>query len=407
VFRVLRDALATSEAGVSSETTTTFESSVLDDSPTSQAIDGLGTLLTRPEWRSAHGAELTTILTAYLEDPNPALRARATYRLLWVYPDPADALKQIEQRLSIEDVPAIQWALINALAAVARTAPLEVDAAIGRLATQSRWSAIASSLTDDTRLSTQDPADLLVKLIAELDVVAATPIAHGLLSAWLSNPMANPQRVVRVATWVGLLINPPGGGAPGQQDRRFTLLRQAASAVSHAWQNVTSNDTKDSVTSGQRAEVETTVEVADEIAKQIYFASGAMPHTGSGEPRRGDADQFATYALPVFDDLASIPHPRVTHHIIETLSYLLQRNIEPRRCYLVAANAVRPDSGYEYEVLAVQEVMKLIDHFVADHHDLLLEPDCLSATRHLLAVFIRAGWDDAIRRALELDTAFR
>jgi hypothetical protein len=119
-------------------------------SPTSQAIDGLGTLLTRPDWRSAHGAELTTILTAYLDDPNPALRARATYRLLWVYPDPADALKQIEQRLSIEDVPAIQWALINALAAVAGTAPLEVDAAIGRLATQSRWSAIASSLTDDT-----------------------------------------------------------------------------------------------------------------------------------------------------------------------------------------------------------------------------------------------------------------
>jgi hypothetical protein len=132
-----------------------------------------------------------------------------------------------------------------------------------------------------------------------------------------------------------------------------------------------------------------------------------MPHTGSGEPRRGDADQFATCALPVFDDLASIPHPRVTHHIIETLSYLLRRNIEPRRCYLLDANAVRPDSGYEYEVLAVQEVMKLIDHFVADHHDLLLEPDCLSATRHLLAVFIRAGWDDAIRRALELDTAFR
>jgi hypothetical protein len=249
---------------------------------------------------------------------------------------------------------------------------------------------------------------LLIKLMAELDVAAMTPTVHRLLSAWLSNPIVNSQRVGRATVWVGRLINPPGGAAPDHQDRGFALLYQAASAVSQAWQNIASSDTSDERVPGQRAETAIAIEVAEGIAKQIYFASGAMQQAGSDQPSRGDAHPFATHSLPVLDELATIPHPRVTHYIIKTLNYLLRCNIEPYRCYLVAASAVQPDSGYEYELLAVQEVMQLVDHFVADHRDMLLDdPDCLSATRRLLGVFIRAGWDAAIQRALELDEAFR
>lgn len=74
-------------------------------------------------------------------------------------------------------------------------------------------------------------------------------------------------------------------------------------------------------------------------------------------------------------------------------------NVEPCRCYLVVASAIQANSRCEYEQLAVQEAVKLIDHFVADHHDLLLcDPDCLSTTRRLLGVFVRPGSDEAIQR---------
>jgi hypothetical protein len=279
---------------------------------------------------------------------------------------------------------------------------------IGRLAAQPQWSAIAGSSAGDAPITAQHPPDLLIKLVVDLAVGAATPVARQSLSVWMNDPVTNWHRVSRAAVWLGRLVNPPGGTSTSQQDRGFALLEQGASGVSQAWQDISTDDAPTQGLLSQDAGAAATVEVAEEVAKQLYFASGAMQQASSGQPPRGDDHEFAVRTLSIFENLAAIPHPKVTHYIVQTLSYLIRHNVEPRRCYLVAAKAVQPDSGYEYESPAVQEVMQMIDHFVADHHDLLLtDQECLAATRRLLAVFVRVGRDEAIQRVVELDAIFR
>ena len=378
------------------------------DSSAPHAIDGLGNLLGRAEWSNPHGAEIRRFLVNCLDSNSPTVRGAATRWVLVIFPDASGALAEIEQRLTGEQEPPIQAVLIQALASVANFAPADADEVIGRLAAQPHWSAIAESSAGDTPITAQHPLDSLIKLIVDLAVGAATARARQSLSAWVNDPVANGHRVVRASLWLGRLVNAPGGTSASQEDRGFAFLQQAASGVSQAWQDISADDSSTQRLPSRDTETTAIVEVAEEIVKQLHFASGAMHQAGSGQPPRGDNQKFAVRALSVFEHLGAIPHPRVTHYIIQTLSYLIRHNVEPRRCYLVAANAVQPDNGYEYEPLAVQEVMQMIDHVVADHHDLLLsDQECLAATRRLLAVFVRVGRDEAIQRAIELDAIFR
>ena len=336
------------------------------------------------------------------------MRGNATRWVLALFSDAGGALAEIEQRLTVEKELSIQAVLIQALASVANVAPASADEMIDRLAAQLRWSAIAESSAGDAPITAQHPLDSLIKLIVHLGVEAATARARQSLSAWMNDPVANWHRVVRAAVWLGRLVNPPGGTSVSQQDRGFALLEQAASGVSQAWQDISTDDAPTQGLLSQETGVTAIVEVAEEIAKQLYFASGAMQQASSEQPPREDDQEFAVRALSVFEKLGAIPHPRVTHYIVQTLSYLIQHNVEPRRCYLVAAKAVQPDSEYEYKSPAVQEVMQMIDHFVADCHDLLFaDQECLVATRRLLAVFVRVGRDEAIQRVIELDAIFR
>jgi hypothetical protein len=51
--------------------------------------------------------------------------------------------------------------------------------------------------------------------------------------------------------------------------------------------------------------------------------------------------------------------------------------------------------------------MQLIQHYTADHRDLVLNgPQCTTAVRALLEAFIRLGWDKATKLAEELDELF-
>lgn len=109
----------------------------------------------------------------------------------------------------------------------------------------------------------------------------------------------------------------------------------------------------------------------------------------------------------MLEELAAIGHPTVTHPIVQTVAHLMEPSGDPARCYRIAAGAVRPNSGYKNEQQAVTAVMNLVDRFLADHHDLLVnDHKCLGATRVLLGAFVRASWEDAIRRVEQLNIAF-
>ena len=90
---------------------------------------------------------------------------------------------------------------------------------------------------------------------------------------------------------------------------------------------------------------------------------------------------------------------------METIDRIAE--IQPKRAFLLAVNAVTHDPAYPREVLAADTPIRLIRHYTADYPGLLLsDPESATGVRTLLEALIRLGWDKAITLAEELDELF-
>jgi hypothetical protein len=148
------------------------------------------------------------------------------------------------------------------------------------------------------------------------------------------------------------------------------------------------------------------------VADQLYAASGALQErqaTASEqqlEPSsRANTDLFSL-AMPLLEQLARVHHPRITHRLVETLAHLAEH--DPKRVLLAVHRAVAPGQGYQYESMAVDLIVSLIQRYLADYRNLVTtDEEALTALRELIEVFVRAGWPSAITLAYQLPDAFR
>jgi hypothetical protein len=103
--------------------------------------------------------------------------------------------------------------------------------------------------------------------------------------------------------------------------------------------------------------------------------------------------------------LGSVNHPVVTHRLVETLDHLSEQR--PREALLIAAQALSRGGGYSQESLGLDSTLAFARRYLTLHRKLIRDdPECLSAVRSLLEVFVRAGWDKAIELTEELDDLF-
>jgi hypothetical protein len=81
--------------------------------------------------------------------------------------------------------------------------------------------------------------------------------------------------------------------------------------------------------------------------------------------------------------------------------------------FLIAAQAIQSSSeaGFQYDRMAVKEVVTLIERVLADHRDLFDSKDksntgCLEALLSVLDLFVEAGWPDARRLTNRLEEIY-
>jgi hypothetical protein len=157
------------------------------------------------------------------------------------------------------------------------------------------------------------------------------------------------------------------------------------------------------------------VHLVDGIAMQLYFASGAHDEKEKkdGNPTTFEqAQRFWREAAPLLASLSNEPHPHTAHQIVETLSYLLP--CAPRDAFLLAAKTIirSSEAGYQYESLAVGDVVKLIQRALVDCPDLFRsdsgqESECLAALLQVLDLFVEAGWAEARQLTHRLEEIYR
>jgi len=152
----------------------------------------------------------------------------------------------------------------------------------------------------------------------------------------------------------------------------------------------------------------------DQVASQIYFASGASDNKDQSGTRRERLltreaqERFYREVAPILDALADVGLPTVAHHLLKTLEAFIP--LDPRGVFLRVGRVVRSgqEGGYQYESAAVQLIVNLVERYLAEYRTLLREEEeCRRALLEILDVFVRAGWPSARRLVYRLDEIFR
>ncbi len=151
----------------------------------------------------------------------------------------------------------------------------------------------------------------------------------------------------------------------------------------------------------------------DSVGREVYSASGAFMRNTQGHdddpPLTWEqAKRFYREAVSILDDLADVNLPSVTHHLLETLEIFAP--IDPRGVFVRIGTVVRAGKkgGYQYESLAADLIVKLVERYLAEYRVLLRDDlECRNALIEILDVFVHAGWPNARRLTYRLEEIFR
>ncbi len=245
-------------------------------------------------------------------------------------------------------------------------------------------------------------------LIAECDQQHASQALRAQLDScrsWLTAgdavQIVDVEETARKRTWgfFGKLL--PAAQAKLQQHRE-------------CWRSLRAAGHSDKVESTEEA-IDRTLQLVDGIAMQLYFASGTFADKQNKEEAhltKPQQQRFWTESADLFQALAEELALHIVHRVVETLHHLLP--CSPREIFLTAASTITSSSedGYQYESLAMEEVVELIQRALADHRDIFQstdgkESDCFVELLRVLDLFVEAGWPKARQLTHRLEEIYR
>lgn len=148
--------------------------------------------------------------------------------------------------------------------------------------------------------------------------------------------------------------------------------------------------------------------VIGDVVNQIYFSADVRDVTGipnderalSDEERCTYYDAVKTILLKVsqlaLDDTLGIIPAHTAHHYMELMNGVLY--CDPIEVLHMSTNIAKSSkaSGYQFDSMAVREVIKLVETLLADHQDKLKDNVALANLLELLDIFAEAGWSEAL-----------
>lgn len=152
--------------------------------------------------------------------------------------------------------------------------------------------------------------------------------------------------------------------------------------------------------------------IIDTIGSEVYFASGAYDereHTRAEGVKQGfpeEAGRFYIEVSSILDDLAEVSLPSVTHHLVQTLEYFIP--FDPSGVFLRIGRVIHSGqrAGYQYELLAADLIIKLVERYLAEYRTLLREDAQARQTLiDILDIFV--GWPSARKLTYRLEDIFR
>jgi hypothetical protein len=99
--------------------------------------------------------------------------------------------------------------------------------------------------------------------------------------------------------------------------------------------------------------------------------------------------------------------PQTAHYLMQTLNAVLPFDPVGVITYAAAVCRASTKFSYQYDPMAIDETTKLVERVLADHKDVLRNPEAANAIGEMLDTFVTAGWPTAMTLTFRLDEAIR
>jgi hypothetical protein len=159
------------------------------------------------------------------------------------------------------------------------------------------------------------------------------------------------------------------------------------------------------------------LQLLDHVAFRLYLVLDVNHQLRNGSAGLDDSERSNLYfelkpLIELLTSRSSIPGshhlaPGTAHHLMEMLNGVLA--YDPAYVVTYAAAVCRASSAlsYQFDAMAVAELVKLVEHVLADHKEILRETPVANALGEMLDLFVRAGWPQAMQLTFRLDQAVR
>jgi len=121
-----------------------------------------------------------------------------------------------------------------------------------------------------------------------------------------------------------------------------------------------------------------------------------------------EQERFYRESQALVAELILVAEPSVAHHLVQALEVFV--GLAPEHVFrrLVAVVEAAEPRGYQYESMAQDRIVNLIQLYFAEHRSIFRSNDeCRAGLLRVLSIFVKAGWEQARRLSYQLEEIFR
>jgi hypothetical protein len=203
------------------------------------------------------------------------------------------------------------------------------------------------------------------------------------------------------------------GEEPGARLRARELLQRIISAVYESLRDIAVSP----VSEDKGQQFSELLRLLDEVSFRVFIALDVDPQLRQGGSGLSDLARRDLYfeLKPVIALLSLRPAipgdhylaPNAAHNLMQTLNAVFAYDPATVINYGAAVCRASARLNYHFDPSAIGEMVKLVEHVLADHRDLLQDTAVADAVGDMLDIFVRAGWPQAVQLTFKLDQAIR
>jgi hypothetical protein len=391
-LRFLDMAAASEGPEVDDDTEARFESNASWGSPAPR-VEAAEAMLDLVPQRSDLYPGLQARIDSLLADPHPAVRLEAGLRLVRIWDvDREGFWRRLGDRLAKESNQGVLDHLINnVIGQVLHAEPATVESLaldlLQRFAGKpGRQSRMRLALSDE---------------LTVIWVVYGNEATFGVLKEWIATAAVHHGELIRIlgALRAAFVLGLDGKVERGEEAMRQRAHSLAGSIVDAASDGLKRHFARDRPSKAEISEGTNYAQLLDAACRELYFSvDGSKTQKNLRSIDDNGLTTFFRETSPILERIGDYGTPHTIHYLLQLVEFLLP--LDPARAFELTARALRNGgvrSGYQFESMGADLLVRLIGVFLADHKELFEDEVCRAKLIDCLEIFLEAGWPAARR----------